>query len=72
MLGASVAIVGGHSADRTPDGYVTAWTGDLADDVPTQILRPVDERPLRRKWVRPKRQVLKEVLEVLEAVQRNL
>lgn len=30
--------VGRHSADRSPDGYVTAWIGDLNPDLPTQLL----------------------------------
>lgn len=43
--------MGKHSADLQPEGYVTAWSGDLNSDLPTLILPlAVLEMPNSRAW----------------------
>jgi hypothetical protein len=60
--------LGKHSAEQEPDGY--GWfSGDLADDMPTQILQTVDECPFPRRWAEPTQELLQQLL---EALQRNL
>lgn len=58
--------VGKHSANESPDGYVTAWSGDLADDMPTQTLQLVDDLSLSQGWAKPTPEFLAQLLEALK------
>ncbi|MBB5157590.1 hypothetical protein [Saccharopolyspora phatthalungensis] len=58
--------VGRHSLDREPDGYVTAWTGDLNPDLPTRILSLAELRtPAIKEFSKPSNEILETVLDVL-------
>ena len=58
--------VGRHSLDREPDGYVTAWTGDLNPDLPTKVLSLAELRkPTNREFSKPSIETLQAVLEGL-------
>ena len=60
----AVTTLGKHSADPEPDGY--GWfSGDLADDMPTQLIPPVPDAPPSR-WAKPTREFLERLLEALE------
>ncbi|MEY8040091.1 hypothetical protein AB8O55_11855 [Saccharopolyspora cebuensis] len=46
-----VVILGEHSSASEDDGYLFGWfSGDLADDMPTQLLPAVQESPPRHGW----------------------
>lgn len=59
----SGAVMGRHSANRGLDGYVTAWTGDLNADLPTQPL-PLPTPPIEPtiEWATPDLNLLRRVL----------
>ncbi|MEV0054323.1 hypothetical protein AB0H34_27925 [Saccharopolyspora shandongensis] len=58
--------VGRHSLDREPDGYVTAWSGDLSPDLPTRILSLAElKHPANKEFSKPSIETLQAVLEGL-------
>lgn len=58
--------VGRHSLNREPDGYVTAWSGDLNPDLATRILSLAELRkPANRTFSRPSIETLQTLLEGL-------
>ncbi|SFQ29476.1 hypothetical protein [Amycolatopsis rubida] len=60
----ALAIMGKHWAEQEPDGY--GWfSGDLADDMPTQLIPQVQES-LPTQWAEPTPEVLAHLLEALE------
>lgn len=68
MPGRPVVIVGRHAADRAPDGLVSAWSGDLSGDLPTQVLPQVEERPLHRSFAAATRPQLMQIFEGLRRI----
>ncbi|MER7010334.1 hypothetical protein ABT324_02745 [Saccharopolyspora sp. NPDC000359] len=55
--------VGRHSLKDEPDGYVTAWSGDLNPDLPTRILLLAELRkPAPRTFRRPSIETLQAIL----------
>lgn len=63
---AVVEPVGRHSLDREPNGYVTAWCGDLNPDLPTRIFSTAElERPTSAEFAKPSNELLRAVLDGL-------
>ncbi|WP_433869263.1 hypothetical protein [Saccharopolyspora sp. CA-218241] len=58
--------VGRHRLNCEPDGYVTAWRGDLNPDLPTSILpAAVPDRPADGGHANPSLELLRAVLDGL-------
>lgn len=67
MTGAAVAIVGKHSAGLEADGYLIGWFGgDLADDLPTEIL-PLSGQDVLARWANPTPELLTRVIDGLRS-----
>lgn len=60
----TAALMGRHSLDRTPDGLVTTFTGDLTPDMPTQLIPAIGDESTDRLWL----PVLDEVDQILHGV----
>lgn len=61
--------MGRYSLDREPDGYVTAWSGDLNPDLPTRILSLAELRSSANKeFSNPSIETLQAVLEGLRGL----
>lgn len=67
-----LAVMGRHRASPDFNGYITAWTGDLNADLPTEPLPlplplPIPmPAPLRLQWETPDMNLLRRVLHGLQ------